>query len=103
MRDLTGGQDQVDAQGQTVREVIAWLEQNYPGMKARLCDGDKLRRGVAVSIDGEVSPKGIRASVEATSEVHFLPAIHGGSLHSPTPVQEHPCCQSGEQSCSSGF
>ncbi len=79
MRELTAGQEQVSAQGQTVREVLDWLERNHPGIQARLCEKDQLRRGIAVSIDGVVSPEGIRSKVEETSEVHFLPAISGGS------------------------
>jgi len=79
MRDLTERQDQISAQGRTIREVIAWLELNYPGIQARLCEKDRLRPGIAVSIDGIISPEGIRTKIEETSEVHFLPAISGGS------------------------
>ena len=81
MRELTEGQDQISAQGQTIREVIAWLELNHPGIQARLCEKDQLRRGIAVSIDGVISPEGIRTQVEEKSEVHFLPAISGGRAH----------------------
>ena len=81
MRELTEGQDQISAPGQTVRELIAWLELNYPGLEARLCEKNQLRRGIAVSIDGVISPEGIRARVEETSELHFLPAISGGKAH----------------------
>ncbi len=79
MRDLTERRDQISAQGRTIREVIAWLELNYPGIQARLCEKDRLRPGIAVSIDGIISPEGIRTKIEETSEVHFLPAISGGS------------------------
>ncbi len=81
IRELTAGQEQISAQGQTVREVIDWLELNYPGIQARLCEKDKLRPGIAVSIDGVISPEGIRTKIEETSEVHFLPAISGGRAH----------------------
>lgn len=81
MRELTERQDQISAQGRTVREVIAWLELNYPGIQARLCENDRLRPGIAVSIDGVISPEGIRTKIEKTSEVHFLPAISGGRTH----------------------
>ncbi len=81
MRELTEGQDQISAQGQSVREVIAWLDLNHPGIRDRLCEKDQLRRGIAVSIDGVISPEGIRAKVEESSEVHFLPAISGGKAH----------------------
>jgi molybdopterin converting factor small subunit len=78
LRDLTQGQETVTAPGATVRQVIDALEDRYPGMKARLCDGDGLRRGIAVAVGTEVSRLGLRQPVAANSEVHFLPAVSGG-------------------------
>ena len=79
LRDLTGGVESVTVPGETVREVIDALEARYPGVKARLCDGDRLRPGIAVVVDGEVSRLRLRQRLSDTSEVHFLPAIGGGS------------------------
>ncbi len=55
------------------------LDSRYPGIKARLCDAERLRPGIAVVVDGEVSPLRLRQRLSDTSEVHFLPAIGGGS------------------------
>ena len=79
MRELTDGRVQVEVRGQTVRQLIDRLDQEYPGIGERLCEGDRLRSGVAVSIDGVISPEGLRARLEPGSEVHFLPAIAGGN------------------------
>jgi molybdopterin converting factor small subunit len=75
---LTGGVEELDVAGATVRQVIADLESRHPGLRERLCDGDRLRSGLAVAINGNVASLGLLAKVEPTSEVHFLPSIGGG-------------------------
>ena len=81
MQDLTGGKEQVQTLGQTVRDLINQLEQEFPGLEKRLCEGNRLRSGVAVSVDGVISPDGLRTRLDSSSEIHFLPAISGGLEH----------------------
>ena len=78
MRDLTGGQDKVSAPGKTVAQVIDALDAAYPGVKARVRDGDRLAAGVAVSVDGVIARLGLRAHVKEGSTIRFLPVIEGG-------------------------
>lgn len=78
LQDLTGGHERVRVAGDTVRQVIDGLEAAFPGIKARLVDGDRLRPGLAVVVDGEVSRLRLRHHLTEISEVHFLPAISGG-------------------------
>jgi molybdopterin synthase sulfur carrier subunit len=78
LRDLTGGAAEVSAAGTTLRQVIAALDQAYPGIAERLVRDGSLAAGIAVSIDGVVSARGMLAPVAAASEIHFLPAIGGG-------------------------
>lgn len=78
LRDLTGGREIVDAPGATVRQVIAALDQAYPGIKDRLCESDSLRPGLAVAVDTQLARLGLAQPVAPGSEVHFLPAIGGG-------------------------
>jgi molybdopterin converting factor small subunit len=78
LRDLTGGRDTVTAEGATVRELIAALDRLYPGIQARLCDGDALRPALAVFVDSCVAPLGLGQPVGLDSEVHFVPQIAGG-------------------------
>jgi len=80
LRDLTHGQESVRVPGRTVREVIEELEQLYPGMRARLCDENGLRPGIAVAVDSLHARLGLLQPVQDASEVHFLPAIAGGGL-----------------------
>ncbi len=80
LRDLTAGEESVELPAHTVREAIDLLDARYPGVKARLYDGDRLRPGIAVAVDGTISRLRLRHRLEQDSEVHFLPAISGGSL-----------------------
>ncbi len=78
LRELTGGRESVSVPGQTVRQVVDALEATYPGLRARLCDGDRLRPGLSVVVDGAVSRRGLGHPLDEASEVHFVPAVSGG-------------------------
>jgi len=78
MRSLTGGADKVVVAGHTVGQVIDELEQLFPGIKARLCEGDGLRPGMAVAVDAQVARLGLAETVAENSEIHFVPAVGGG-------------------------
>ena len=78
LRDLTHGAAEVMVAGETVRQVIDALEQNYPGIAAALCDEGRLRPNVVVVVDGKVSAQRLGQRLTESSEVHFLPAIGGG-------------------------
>ncbi|MBI2885608.1 MAG: MoaD/ThiS family protein [Chloroflexi bacterium] len=78
MRGLTGGAEKVTVPGSSLRQVIHNLEAVYPGMQARLLQGDDLSPALSVAVDGEVVRLGLLAPVGEQSEVHFLPAMSGG-------------------------
>ena len=78
MRDLTGAQQQVNVPGKTVGQVIDALDAAYPGMRGRLCDGDRLDPAVAVAVDGRIARLGLLAPVGEQSEIRFLLTISGG-------------------------
>jgi molybdopterin synthase sulfur carrier subunit len=78
LRDLTGGRDSVRVPGHTVAEVVDALDRLFPGVRGRLCDGDRLRPGVAVAVGTELAPLGLLQPIPLNSEIHFLPAISGG-------------------------
>jgi molybdopterin synthase sulfur carrier subunit len=79
LRTYTGGQDRVTVPGSTIGEIIDHLEELFPGIKARLCDADGLRRGLAVSVDTQLARLGLEEPVNENSEIHFIPAIGGGA------------------------
>ena len=78
LRSLSGGVDHVQVDGTNIRQVIDGLESRFPGIRDRLCEGDRLRSGLVIAIDGAVSRLGLIEKVQPTSEVHFLPATGGG-------------------------
>jgi len=78
LRTLTAGVERVEVSGQNLRQIISALEAAYPGLGGRLLKDDALSPGLAVSIDGAFSNRGLLAKVQPASEIHFLPAIGGG-------------------------
>ena len=78
MQSITGGQQTVEIEGATVRQIIENLEKAHPGMKARLVENNRVKPNISVAVDGEVTPMGMLEKVGENSEVHFLPAIGGG-------------------------
>jgi molybdopterin synthase sulfur carrier subunit len=81
LRTYTGGESEVKAAGATLREVIADLDANHPGIAARILDdGGKVRRFVNVYVGDEdvrfadgldtPTPEGVQVSV--------IPAVAGG-------------------------
>jgi molybdopterin converting factor small subunit len=78
LRELTNGQTSISVDGKTVREVIENLERLHPGVKERLCDGDRLRPSISVVVDGHTSALKLRQRLNPNSEIHFLVAISGG-------------------------
>lgn len=78
LRKLTNGTEHVELNVRNVRQVIDELENRFPGIKERLCDGDDLSPSIQVSVGQTLSSRGMLTKVAADSEVHFLPAIGGG-------------------------
>lgn len=82
LQNLTKGQAEVTAAGSTVLELIANLEQQFPGVKDRLCDNQgKLRRFVNVYVNEEDIRflKQEATPVKEGDEVSIIPAIAGGA------------------------
>lgn len=78
LRDLTAGQECVCVPGGTLRQALDALEARYPGLKARLFEGDDLRPDISVVVDGTVSMLRLRQPLPENCEVHLLSAISGG-------------------------
>ena len=79
MRQLTDNQEQIEVDGETLRQVVEALEEKHPGIRNRVIEDDRIKPGLAVSINGEVTNDGLRARVNASDEVHFVAAISGGA------------------------
>lgn len=77
-RSLAEGTESVVVEAASVRQAIARLDELFPGIADRLCEGDELRPGLSVSVSGRVSGLGLFQKVSPGGEIHFLPAIGGG-------------------------
>jgi hypothetical protein len=78
LRHLSADRETVELEGKNLRQIIAALDHQFPGIKDRLCAGDSLRPGIAAAIDGQVANLGLLQPVAANSEVHFVLAVAGG-------------------------
>jgi molybdopterin synthase sulfur carrier subunit len=81
LRKLTNELDVVSGDGGTLLACIDSLEQQYPGLKERLCDeGGELRRFVNVYVNGEDIrfQQGLQTPLKAGDEVSIVPAVAGG-------------------------
>ncbi|HUI08050.1 MAG TPA: ubiquitin-like small modifier protein 1 [Verrucomicrobiae bacterium] len=81
LRKLTKDKDTVQTSGATIQEIIDSLEQQYPGLKERLCDErGELRRFVNVYLNDEDIrfAQGRNTPVKDGDEISVIPAIAGG-------------------------
>ena len=81
LRSYTGGAAQVSAEAGTLREVIAGLDADYPGLGGRILDeAGQLRRFINVYV-GEQDVRfaqGLDTPVPAGGQVSVIPAVAGG-------------------------
>lgn len=81
LRALTLNRDTVAAEADTLLALVASLEQEFPGMRERLCDDTgELRRFVNVYVNGEDVRflQGLGTTLAAGDEVSIVPAVAGG-------------------------
>lgn len=81
LQRLTQNQGEVMAEGSDIRELISQLENQFPGVKSRLCDDNgALRRFVNIYLNGEDIRflKGEVTPLKDGDEVSIVPAIAGG-------------------------
>jgi molybdopterin converting factor small subunit len=80
LRSLTGGNEQVEVSGATLREVIEALEKQHPGIKDRLLDEKGVRRFVNIYVGDEDSRflDGLETKLSSGTEISIVPAIAGG-------------------------
>jgi MoaD family protein len=80
LRTLTGGLDEVAAEGSNIRALIDDLESKYPGIKDRLCDEKGVRRFVNIYANDEDIRflDDLDTALRAGDSVQIVPAIAGG-------------------------
>lgn len=81
LRSLTEGQSSIVVESGNVSDILAQLEQKYPGIRERLRDPEgQLRRFVNLYVNGEDVRflQGLDTSLNAGDEVSIIPAVAGG-------------------------
>jgi sulfur-carrier protein len=82
LRRYTSGEGRVTATGETVGELLDALDQQYPGLKAQICDDDgRIRRFVNVFVNGRNvrDADGEETPLRPGDEVGVMPAMAGGA------------------------
>ena len=80
LSDQAEGIESVDLEALTLGQLVGMLDQRYPGMGKRISDGDRLVGWLSFVVDGELAGRSFLTPIAADSEVHFIPAIAGGSF-----------------------
>ena len=85
LRPETGGEREVPASGDTVRELLDDLMSRFPGLRSQLVEDDDIAPFVNVYVEGEDvrTLDGIDTPVATGSTVILLPAMAGGA---PAPL-----------------
>ncbi len=80
LRSLTGGEEQVQVPGETLREVLGSLESKHPGIRDRLLDDKGVRRFVNIYVGDEDVRflDGLDTKLKTGDEISIVPAIAGG-------------------------
>ena len=81
LRNEVGGERQVEAEGDTVRDILDDLMDRFPALKNQLLDDDDIAPFVNVYVEGEDvrTLAGLETPVREGSTVILLPAMAGGA------------------------
>ena len=81
LREQTGGARQIEAEGETVRELLDDLMSRFPALQPQLVENEDLAPFVNVYVEGEDvrTREGLDTEVREGSTVILLPAMAGGS------------------------
>ena len=82
LRSVTGGLDKANVNEGSMKDIVQGLEEQFPGIKARLCDDEgNLRSFVNVYVNGEDIRflDGLDSNTKSGDEVSIVPAVAGGN------------------------
>ena len=80
LREQTGGEATIEAEGETVRDLMDDLTTRFPALKERIYSDGELARFVNVYVEGEDvrTKEGLETVVHDGGTVILLPAMAGG-------------------------
>ncbi len=81
LRTETGGERQVEAAGENVRDLLDDLTAKFPALRSRLIEDDEVAPFVNVYVGGEDirTRDGLETPVRAGEQIILLPAMAGGA------------------------
>lgn len=82
LRAITDGRGEFQVEAANVGEALEQLDQEFAGIKQRLCEEDgSIRRFLNVYVNDEDIRfiKGLQTSLKAGDEVSIVPAMAGGA------------------------
>src|SRR5207248_490570 len=87
LRAETGGEREVLAQGETVRELLDDLMAKFPALREQIVEDEALAPFVNVYVGGEDvrTREGLDTTVDESDTVILLPAMAGGQFACPSP------------------
>ncbi len=78
LRSYTNGAKQVEADGNSLHELLADLERRYTGIRFRMIDEqNRIRPHIRIFINNREA-QSLLESIERDAEVHLLCALSGG-------------------------
>lgn len=93
LRKLTGDQRVVQADGATLVELVEDLDRRFPGIKARILDGDgRVHSFVNIFVDDQDVRflQGLATPLREETEVAIVPAMAGGQMTSKIGMRGRP-------------
>lgn len=81
LRKLTDGNSTVSVSGSDITNIISELENQYPGIKDRICEENgEIRPFVNIFVNGEDIRylEGLNSKLSEGDEVSIVPAVAGG-------------------------
>ncbi|MEO8007289.1 MAG: MoaD/ThiS family protein [Betaproteobacteria bacterium] len=74
----TGGQRQIEAQGDSLTGLLEALDARYPGLRHRIVDEqDRIRRHIRFFVNGEMTER-LDCALGSGDEVMIVAALSGG-------------------------
>ena len=81
LRRISNGQDKASVEGSSLDEIIQSLNEEFPGIKERLCDEQgEIRHFVNIYVNGEDVRflDGLSTATKSGDEISIVPAVAGG-------------------------
>lgn len=72
MKKATGGCEEVEIEAKDIRQLLANLESQYPGLAPHI------EQGVAVSINGQIFRDSLFKKLPQDAEIFIIPRLSGG-------------------------